>query len=124
MLEVVIATTLMGIAFAAIFGQLSTLSIATLRSDQEVQVEAALSKAKQTLSLAAFDATGNYSAQFPILQPTGCTVGNGDCLSVVLNPKPAVADPGINDLTKLQAVTLQANLGPITRTATVYKSNR
>jgi len=124
MLEVVIAMTLMGIAFAAMFGALSTASIATLRNNQQVQVEVALAQGKATLQSAAFDATGNYSAQFPILQPTGCTISSADCLSVSLNPKPAVADPGIADLTKLQAVTLQAKLGAVVRSATVYKSNR
>lgn len=124
MLEISIATSLIGIAFAAIFGGLSTVSIATLRNDQEVQVEVALAQAKSTLLQTAFDATGDYGSAFPILQPSGCTIASASCLSVSLNPRPAVADPGINDLTKLQAVTLQAKLGSVTRVVTVYKSNR
>jgi len=66
MLEVVIAMTLMGIAFAAIFGALSTASIATLRNNQQVQVEVALAQGKATLQSAAFDATGHSDRAVPL----------------------------------------------------------
>ena len=113
-LEVMISATLMGIAFAAIFSAMSTANLTALRNNQQVQVEAALSTAKQTLSQAAFDPTGVYGSSFP-------TTINGVVVS--LNPSPVAAAPGYT-LTTLQAVTIQATLSSTTRTITVYKGNR
>lgn len=113
-LEVMISATLVGIAFTAIFGAMSTASLSALRNNQEVQVEAALTTAKQSLSQATFDPAGVYGTLFPV------TI-NG--VTVVLNPSPATAAPGYT-ITTLQAVTIQATLSPITRTITVYKGNR
>lgn len=114
MIEVLVSATLIGIAFAAIFGAMSTASLTSLRNNQEVQVEAALTTAKQSLNQAAFDPTGAYGSLFPV------TINS---VTVVLNPSPAVAAPGYT-LTTLQAVTIQATLSAISRTTTVYKGNR
>lgn len=114
LIETMLSATLIGIAFVAIFGALSAGAISAQKNNLEVQVEVALSTAKQSLAQTAFDATGTYGTVFP-------TTING--VSVTLNPSPAVAAPGYT-IGTLQAVTIVASLNGTTKTITVYKGNR
>lgn len=114
LIEIMLSATLIGIAFMAIFGALSAGAISAQKNNVGVQVEVALSTAKQSLAQASFDATGTYGTIFP------ATI-NG--VSVTLNPSPAVAAPGYT-LGELQAVTIEASLAGTTKTITVYKGNR
>src|SRR5258708_9618694 len=65
LVELMISVTLIGIAFAAIFGAMSTAAISAQKNNREVQVEVALTTAKQTVNQAAFDPTGTYPGVLP-----------------------------------------------------------
>ena len=112
MLEVVIAVTLVGIAFAAIFGGLSTASLAAKQQSESVQLEAALSQARQMLEVEPFDATGAYAS---VTLPTPSC---GPAVSKVVTQVTPVPT------TQLQRITLQATCGAQTRIAETLKGKR
>ena len=112
MLEVLIATTLVGIAFAAIFGGLSTASLAAKQQSESVQLEAVLSQARQILEVEPFDATGAYASVTLPAPPCGAAVSK-----VVSQVTPVPT-------TQLQRITLQATCGSQTRVAETLKGKR
>ena len=141
MVEVVLAVTLIGIAFAAIFAGLSTASLAAKQQSESVQIEAALSEAKQKLELATFDPSGAYSG---VTLPTlGCGTTVTKVVSQVsaatptptptpgLTPTPVptptptpTASPTPVPSSQVQRITLQATCGAQTRVAETLKGRR
>ncbi len=111
LVELMISVTLIGIAFAAIFGAMSTAAISAQKNNREVQVEVALTTAKQTVNQAAFDPTGTYPG---VLPPTI----NGVTTSM------SVAGDATYGLAKLQDVTITGTLLGMTKTIHVFKGDR
>ena len=141
MLEVLIATTLVGIAFAAIFGGLSTASLAAKQQSDSVQIEAALSEAKQKLELATFDPTGAYPGVILPTPSCGTTVTKVVSQVMAASPTPTAtpgptptpmptptptptASPTPVPISQVQRITLQATCGTHTRVAETVKGRR
>jgi type II secretory pathway pseudopilin PulG len=106
MVEVVLSVALTGIAFGAIFSALSGVTLAAQGHNQNVQLESALTQAKQALENAKYNASG-YTP--PAIQ--GVTVTYSAPASVAGAPS-------------LQSITVQVSVGSNTRTTVVQKANR
>lgn len=111
LIEVLLSATLIGIAFASIFGALSTAAISAKKNNEDVQVEVAITTAKQTVNQAAFDPTGAYAGVLP-----GSI--NGVATSMTVSGDPTFG------LATLQKITITGTLDTITRQVSVYKGNR
>lgn len=120
MLEVVIAVTLVGIAFSAIFGGLSTASLAAKQQNDSVQLEAALSQARQQLEVEPFDGTGAYAGV--TLPAPSCGPPVSKVVSQVTPAPASTASP--LPTSQVQRIRLQASCGAQTRVADTLKGNR
>jgi len=104
--EVVLSITLTGIAFGAIFSALSGVTLAARSHTQNVQLEAALTQAKQSLENATYNASG-YTA--PTIPGVAVTYS---------------APSTVSGAPTLQSVTVQVSVGGSTRTTVVQKTVR
>jgi type II secretory pathway pseudopilin PulG len=111
LVELMVSVTLMGIAFLAIFSAMSTATVSAQKNNREVQVEVALTTAKQTVNQAAFDPTGTYPGVLP------ATI-NGVTMSM------SVSGDATFGIAKLQDLTITGTLSTMTKTIHVFKGNR
>jgi len=103
--EVVLSITLTGIAFGAIFGALSGVTLAARSHTQNVQLEAALSQAKQALENATY-ASGYAPPAIPDVTVTYS------------------APSAVSGAPSLQSITVQVSVGGATRSTVVQKTIR
>jgi len=104
--EVVLSITLTGIAFGAIFGALSGVTLAARSHTQNVQLEAALSQAKQALENATYNASGYTAPAIPDVTVTYS------------------APSAVSGAPSLQSITVQVSVGGATRSTVVQKTIR
>jgi ABC-type Fe3+-siderophore transport system permease subunit len=104
--EVVLSITLTGIAFGAIFSALSGVTLAARSHTQNVQLEAALSQAKQSLENATYNASGYTAPTIPDVTVTYS------------------APSAVSGAPNLQSVTVQVSVGGSTRSTVVQKTIR
>lgn len=109
--EALLAMTLLGIGFSAIYGALATASIAAQRENQLVGIEAALSTAKRSIADQPFTAVCD-SYTLPA-DPPGLAVTKS-CTN------------SLSGLPGLQEIAIRASSVPggIVRQAVVYKGSR
>lgn len=111
LVEVLVALALVGLTFGAILGGLSALTISTERQGRMVAVEAALSQAKHAVGTVSYDAGASAPTTYRAALPAV--------------PGVTFADPVVTTVTgTVQAVTIQASSGAVTRTVVLYKSDR
>ena len=104
--EVILSITLTGIAFGAIFSALSGVTLAARGHTQNVQLEAALSQAKQSLENATYSASGYTAPTIPSVMVTYS------------------APAAVSGAPTLQSITVQVSIGGTTRTTVVQKTVR
>jgi type II secretory pathway pseudopilin PulG len=106
LVEVMLSITLTGIAFGAIFSALSGVTLAAQRHTQNIQLESALSQAKQSLEHARYNASGYAAPAIP-----GVTVTYS-------------APASVSGAPTLQSITVEVSVGGTSRTTVVHKADR
>jgi hypothetical protein len=104
--EVVLSITLTGIAFGAIFSALSGVTLAARSHTQNVQLEAALTQAKQALENTAYNVSGYAAPTIPDVTVTYS------------------APSAVSGAPSLQSITVQVSAGGGTRSTVVQKTVR
>jgi ABC-type Fe3+-siderophore transport system permease subunit len=104
--EVVLSITLTGIAFGAIFSALSGVTLAARSHTQNVQLEAALTQAKQSLENATYNASGYAAPTIPDVTVTYS------------------APSAVTGAPTLQSVIVQVSAGGVARSTIVHKTIR
>lgn len=107
LVEVVVALTIVGLAFVAILSGLATLSLSAQRHNQGVLLEAALTQAKQHLATQTFSTASPPSYSMPTPTP-----------GVTFIPVVTAVSPSLHE------VKIQATNGTDIRIAIVYKGAR
>lgn len=112
LVEIAIASALMGIAFVAIVSGLSALSVGAARHNEAVLLESALSQAKQSVATQTFSPVPLATCGPTYVLPSVSGVTFQQCITLPASP-----------LT-LQQVTITAT-GPTTmRSAVIFKGPR
>jgi len=106
LVEVLLSITLTGIAFGTIFGALSGVTLAAQTHNRNVQLESALTQAKQALENAKYNASGYIPPTIP-----GVTVTYS-------------APSSVTGGASLQSITVQVVIGGATRSTVVQKADR
>lgn len=107
LVEVVVALTIVGIAFVAILSGLSSLTLSAQRHNQGVLLETAITQAKQHLATQTFSPSTPPTYTMPSPTP-----------GVTYIPVVTVITPSLHE------VKIQATNGTDTRAAIVYKGAR
>ncbi len=114
LVEVLVATSIAGIALVGILAGLSTVTITAAAHNEGVLLESALSQAKQSLATQPYTSVPLPTCAPVYSLPTVSGVTFQECVTPITSPTPL----------PLQQVTITATGSRSTRSTTLFKSDR